>query len=399
MSVDAFVIQYGMEPSEFRQSFLGSPDFTMNVLKSICRELELPVSGSKDDLASRTAYRIEALHQNIAQSSFLESFTETERRQRQLTEAQELVIQNLVARDRDWVAFKICNSFHEFKGHHPSELIDSEGDEDWYGPIHTPSDLDAVWYIRPVHVPHWTTLNGSGQAVKAVVRWLCLARFKQGILSIHWRGFSHATEVGQTGNHNSQFRYWDHVPGLIQEIEGLSMARSSDVNLHNLILYKMWDEYRYDEAYDWKDRRIRAESGGVVLSAHSGAVAEIGEEQIGGIRHLANMIRQSVEREMLSVFHQSLPQPYRFDEVILRTLIREFGTLSYELSLRRTEGDKLLRAHCYFGLRQERSSPDIFPHVRFFSNWRDVADQFTFLVDNLGEPREHQLEQLSIFSG
>ena len=116
------------------------------------------------------------------------------------------------------------------------------------------------------------------------------------------------------------------------------------------------------------------------LSAHAGAVVEI---EVAGIRRLAHTIRRSVEQE-LNVNHDlELPDPEDFDEVILRTLIREFGTLSYEFSLENQNGDRLFRTHSYFGMKPNSTSSDTFPHVNVYTTWRDDLGQLRFLLQHL----------------
>jgi len=199
-----------------------------------------------------------------------------------------------------------------------------------------------------------------------------------------------------TLRYNSQFRYWEHVPELFDEIEGLTSARLESVNLYDLILHRLWDQYRHNPSYQWLDRRIRAESGGVSLSARTGAIVEI---EAGGIRRLAYTIRRSIELELNTGYGSGLPEPEAFDEVILRTLIREFGAVSYEFSLEDNAGNKLFRAHSYFGSKPEASSPDSFPHLHVYTMWRDDLGQLGFLLDQLrvGNDSESQSVQHLLF--
>ena len=132
------------------------------------------------------------------------------------------------------------------------------------------------------------------------------------------------------------------------------------------------------------------------MSARAGAAVEI---EIGGIRRLANTIRKSIQLELNTKYETSLPEPDKFDEVILRTLIREFGTLSYEFSLTDNDRNRLFRAHTYFGLKPDTSSQDAFPHINFYVSWRDDKEQFQFLLDHLrtDDDNESQPEQILLF--
>lgn len=374
MGIDAFVLRYEIEELGFTELFLASGDFDIATLRNICRTLHLPPSGKRTDLIHRITM--------ASKGSAI---------------VQRMIIQHLIGRKKSWATLKTGKDFILPDCLDPRDLVISAGEEQWYGPINYPPDSDASWYIRPMFLPHWEILEGPTEPPRRVwIRWLCFARIGTNSISLHWRGFSYAKDQEYALRYNAQFRYWEHVLTLFDEIEKLTHASLAPVDLHDLILHKLWDEYRYAESYEWIDRRIRAESGGVSLSARAGAVVEI---EIGGIRRLANTIRKSIQLELNTKYETSLPEPDKFDEVILRTLIREFGTLSYEFSLADNDGSKLFRAHTYFGLKPKTSSPDAFPHLKFHTSWRDDKEQFQFLLDHLrmDDDNESQPEQILLF--
>lgn len=359
MSIDAFVIRYRLEGIPFAAQFLASPDFDLETLKDISRRLDLPVSGKRAEFIDRIVSS--SIGQNERSAAVLESF---------------------VLRRRGWVMFQTGRVPKLPDCLNPAELLYTEGREDWYGPIMRPLDTEARWYIRPVFISHWETPDGATSTPQqCVIRWLCLARVSEHVLSLHWRGFSFAQSPSESGGRSSQYPYWEKVPSIFDEITRLTGARLSQPNLHNLILHALWERYRYDRSGRWTDRRIRAESGGVSLSAHAGAVAEL---DVGGIRRLANAIRRSISADF-ETKHQTTgqPDPDRLEEVVLRTLLREFGTLSYEFSLE-TGNEKVFRAHSYFGLKPNASSPDSFPHLNIFTTWRDDLEQLHFLLGHCG---------------
>lgn len=373
MGIDAFVIRYRLEGISFAEQWLASPDFDLETLKDICRRLELPVSGKRAEIIDRIASS--AIGPNERSAAVLESF---------------------VLRKRGWVMFEMGRVPKFPDCLNPAELLYTEGHEKWYGPIMRPLDTEARWYIRPVFISHWETPDdATSKPQQCVIRWLCLARASKDVLSLHWKGFTFAQSPDDSGGHNSQYPYWVRAPSIFDEITRLTGARLSQPNLHNLILHTLWDQYRYDHSGRWTDRRIRAESGGVSLSAHAGAVAEL---NVGGIRRLANAIRRSISADFETRRHTTgQPDPDRLEEVVLRTLLREFGTLSYEFSLETGE-EKVFRAHTYFGLKPDTSSPDSFPHLNIFTNWRDDLEQLHFLLghcgagdDKFGEPEQPSL--------
>jgi hypothetical protein len=371
MGIDAFVLRYRFkEEFPFVASFLASADFDVQTLQRICQEFGLPYAGRKSELAQRIAEACERSQK-----------------------AQSIVMQHLIGRDKGWFSVKSGEVSRNPICDDPRELLVAEGEERWYGPIDYPLDSGRSWYIRPVFVPHWEIPERSTEAQRYLARWLCFARVTDGVISLHWRGFSHADSADRALRYNTQFPYWEQIPALFEEIEDLTRARVGFVNLHHLILHVLWERYRYDGSYAWFDRRIRAESGGVALSAHAGAVVEI---EVAGIRRLAHTLRRSVEHELETRYDLSLPDPENVDEVILRTLIREFGTLSYEFSLESESGGRLFRAHNYFGLKPEANSPDSFPHSRVFTTWGDDLGQLSFLLRHRGEGNASEYTQASL---
>ena len=372
MSIDAFVIRYRLEGIPFAQQFLASPDFDIQTLKDICRRLDLPTSGKRTEIIDRiTSSEIGWDPRGGA------------------------ILEGLVLRKRGWVTFKRGQVLSRPTCLNPAELVYSEGREEWYGPIMRPSDNEAHWYIRPVFIPHWETQDGAETVPQqCVIRWLCFARVSEHMVSLHWRGFSFAETPSDSGGHSSQYPYWERATTIFDEIARLTDARVSQPDLHRLVLHALWERYRYDRSCAWVDRRIRAESGGVSLSAHAGAVTEL---SIGGIRRLANAIRGAIDADFQTQYQTSLPDPGRLEEVVLKSLIREFGTLSYEFSLE-IGGEKVFRAHSYFGLKPDSPSPDSFPHLNLFTTWRDDLEQLHFLLahcgaedDKVGEPVQPSL--------
>lgn len=170
------------------------------------------------------------------------------------------------------------------------------------------------------------------------------------------------------------------------------------INLHRVVLDTLWDKYRHDkENYDWEDRRIRAEAGGVSLNARAAGRGQV-ELNVKGIKRLAQTIRESIVVELRKYSDAKLPTPEQLDETILRTLIKDFGALSYELVLEDKLGNCMFRAHCYFGTKSGFKSQDIFPHINFHSSYRSDEEQLRFLLSHLDQQYEngHQLAQLPL---
>lgn len=359
MEINAFIIRHkevDTDKSFFAELFLTSPDFDLQILRAICKDLRLSTSGQKSDLAHRIAQEVKYSYG-----------------------AQRVIIEHMVHRNRDWLTFKLAKLQKLPVGLPPEELVVKGGSEAWYGPIRSRFDEDATWYIRPKYFKHWELLEGRDLPSKHLIRWLCFARVGSDVVSLHWRGFSYAETSSEIDGNSKLFKPWMVVPDIFEEFLKLADVETQSVNLHDLILHDMWDKYRNDPQYKWTDKRIRAESGGVSLNAHAGSV----ELSVDGIKKLANTIRRSVEEELRQSYHHDLKDPFHFDEVILRTLIREFGALSYEFTLSNTTGENIFRAHTYFGMKPGNASSDSFPHLHVFVTWSDAIKQLNFLLENI----------------
>lgn len=384
MSIDAYVIRDELEPQQFFPSFLASNEFTLDQLKQICRRLGEPLSGTKKlDLANRIAAAIGRRDpQPIAEYAFL----------------------CLTERPKDWTAIKTGSISGRPSLKSPWTLMVERGEECWYGPVARPDDVpDVGWYVRPVFVKHWTLDEAHNRPVEVDIRWLCWARVANNLISLHWRGFTRtpmqeSVRVNSRKESRQQFEYWEHIERLFAEIEDLTNARASYTNLHDLTLNQLWDKYKENDAYRWINRRIRAESNGVSLNAYAGAVEQLNPK---GITHLAETIRHSIQLELRRLDGHGLPNPTILDHVIERTLIKEYGTLSYEFSLER-DATLLFHGHCYFGLRPIGHRQDSFPHICFgFLRRTNDLQQLQFLMaqNSQQENREsHTTKTIPMFA-
>ncbi|MEO0928905.1 MAG: hypothetical protein AAFY63_23985, partial [Cyanobacteria bacterium J06643_13] len=161
------------------------------------------------------------------------------------------------------------------------------------------------------------------------------------------------------------------IPNYFQEIAEFCQAGCIEPNLHKLILHDMWDKYIKNNQYRWNHIRIRAESSGVALNAHSSEIKEI---NVKGLKALSGKLAESI---LASVGITDDNSKSLGEVAGLRTLIKEWGTKSYEFSLEiedsnpRTEGlnkksmyNKLIKAHCYFGLKPNSSTQDSLQHLK-----------------------------------
>ena len=389
-SIDGFIIRPSVEGQSFITEFLASPDFDIDTLRSICRKHGLRgYSGSGKrtlaELLARDAVNNSLLKQTILESVF-GSF-------------------------KNWLSIKSGKVGVVVNALDPIKLITEAGEEKWYGPVSVPNE-DGEWYIRPIFLPHWENLgsheenannNGQRTLTESKVRWLCFARIASNYASIHWRGAYHSAEDARKAQGvKTQAATWQHIPKLFQELERMTQSRFDDIKLHQFVLFYLWEKYRYDKKnYEWNDIRIRCETAGVKLNARSstGAKSDLDKKQIQGIKKLANTIRTAIFHELAQA-ENIVPQKSEFyDEVILRTLIQDFGALSYEFEIK-ANARKFFRTHSYFGMHPEQETPDAFAHMRIFKSYGTYLEQLKFLTQHLDDSNEShhdQVEQRSLF--
>ena len=111
-------------------------------------------------------------------------------------------------------------------------------------------------------------------------------------------------------------------------------------------------------AYKWKHLRIRAEASGLAINARSAGVPEI---DVRGLQALSEKLAESVLQK-LGLVGDSGKMSDAEDAIVL-TLIKEWGTKSYEFSLgreltaiemetdepKKVKIESVIKAHCYFG--------------------------------------------------
>ncbi len=358
----------------FTQAFLSSYDFDVETLKEIARNLGLSVGGAKSDLTYRIAY---CDARNLS----------------------DVILQNLVSRSHTAAAFKLVHGYQLPFAAPPAELVSSRGSKQWYGPINQPDEPTATWFIHPLYFLYKERDEDTQEAELRTytIRWHCFARLEGQFLSLHWHGFTYQNQDTLNPRSRAQFPYWAHIPGMFTTLTELLAAQSTEVKLHSLILETILEQYRRNPAYNWHDDRIRAEAGGVSLNARAGAyghakaangstqVVQANPTDLSGITYLAITIRTAIERKLLG-YGIPLPEPTEFDDEILITLIKKFGSQSYELRLDDAEGEELFNAHCYFGTKPTSRTPDAFPHLQF-KNTSKVSDvqQLTFLLSHFDE--------------
>lgn len=371
MGVDAF-IDHGFSNEAFRKNFLLSREFQTSILKSL-----IPSSTSslnKENLVKRV---IEALDNNHLSPNHV-------------------ILANIV-QSRSWLSFRLGRCHHLPVLSDPGLLLDRFGEEGWYGPIQSPIDSDVNWYVRIKGVSNSSYVGSEGASqidTKQRIRWGISAEVGANYVALHWDGFSYG--LGDSTLRQVQFPYWLYIPQFFDELATHLQAEWVDLDLSTLILHKLWEKYLEQSTtsnYVWQHLRIRAEASGIALNAKSAGVAEI---DITGLKALA---RQLAKTSLEALYESCIPEQLdKVENALLRTLIHEWGTKSYEFCLEREiiehdqeneatnhqKLEKLIRSHCYFGQKPQSKMPDCFQHLKCFASYGGSREALKFLLAELG---------------
>ncbi|MCB2167589.1 MAG: hypothetical protein KQI78_08010 [Deltaproteobacteria bacterium] len=150
----------------------------------------------------------------------------------------------------------------------------------------------------------------------------------------------------------------------------------------------MWDKYIPDSNYTWSHLAVRAEASGVALSARSSGIQQI---NVSGLLSLSNKIAESVVSDIEEAMRPQeklrnrLRRRYlieRAENTIIKTLIKDWGTKSYEFRLQ-TEDENLFRAHSYFGLKPHGNTQDCFPHFKAYRESGGAYKAIEFLLNEM----------------
>lgn len=334
MGKNAFVDLGYQSGRDFSNFFFGSPDFSQATLR---RLVDHDTRATKDALAFETA----------------RALAEGELRP-------DTVLQALADQPRQWLSLRFGEAVRFPPMTSASQLLTSYGQDGWYGPIQDNLGRSRL-YIRSLSLPHF--YRREKDIGEARIRWLVFAEFGNEYLAISWNNFT--LSLPDKVDVQTQFPFWQHVPIFIQEIEELVGGSWSSLNFHRLVLHDLWNRFVGDSDYRWKHLRVRAELKGVALNAHSSGAADV---DIRGLEALTKALAESAARAIRVPL--STAQKQTLENGILQTLIREWGTNSYEFSLEEmVDADstvELFRAHCYFGLRHELSNQDSFQHMKCY---------------------------------
>lgn len=352
-SKNAFVDPGYQKGRDFARFFLSSADFHIDTLKRLAT---LDSRANKDSLAADAARRLSLNELKPA-----------------------VVLRALSSQSREWLTLKLGQTRNTKALLPPESLLFEFGQDGWHGPITDETDKPR-WYIRTTDAPHY--YEKGKEISQSHVRWLVFAEVTEGHIAYSWNNFTFSTL--ERPKISVQFPFWQYLPDYIQELErDLGGSSWKLPNLHRLVLSKLWDQYINDPLYRWQHLRIRAEFRGVALNAHSSGATDV---DVRGLEALTAALAQSAAQSIGLV--PSARQKHLLESGILKTLIREWGTNSYEFRLSKKSEDggtdkPLFRGHCYFGLRTNLETEDSFQHIKCYKETRGHLGASNFLTSHL----------------
>jgi len=371
--IKAFVDNYHNDEFSFCHKYLSSPEFTLPLLTSLCQSSITIKNPKKEDIALVVARLLE-------QGSL----------------KPEEVLLAYVKRPRTWLTFKQGQYTRTPVLNSPTLLLKSFGEEGWYGPIKE-SISRSTWYIRTCKIENYRDTNADETdetvSQKSRIRWPIVAEVAPNYVALSWEGFTYNTQ--DRAKTRVQFPFWTYIPEVFDELANHLQAQWEYPDFHKFVLHDLWSKYINDEVYSWRHMHIRAEASGIALNARSSGITEIDLD----VRGLKALSRELAEASLEALGFKNDQQKLKLvEDVLLHTLIREWGTLSYEFSLdkfiRINSADsgklntkhleKLVRTHCYFGLKNLSKGQDSLPHFRCYSDYSKSRGTLNFLLAELG---------------
>jgi hypothetical protein len=330
MGSKVFIDNNFSQGREFLIHFLDSPEFTLDILRKIMG------SGSSNkkklELAQDIAIAFEEGNLSFDQ-----------------------ILLPYVKRSRQWLSFKLGKTKAIPKQKEAQLLLNEFGEDGWYGAIDDHQNKNH-YYIRTSKI---TDYRGNN------IRWTVIAKIDSDCIALSWNGFTLIPATDAPVERQVSFGCYKFIPKYFEEIADFCKAELTIPNLHKLILQDMWNKYLNNDEYRWHHLRIRAESSGVALNAHSSELKEINVE---GLKALSSKLANSA-LEALGIIDNN-DQQILTENAILRSLIKEWGTKSYGFSLekegltKKSSYNKLIKAHCYFGLKPNFSTQDSLQHLK-----------------------------------
>jgi hypothetical protein len=374
-AIEAFIDKSFPVGKVFCTKFLCSHEFNTVALKSLVKSNK---NQKKNDLAESVAASLE--NQSISAHKILVAF---------------------VQQPRKWLSFKIGNHEKCPTLKDASQLLTEFGEDGWYGPI-IDSGTEKKWYIRTHRIPYpergiyqagerteGEIIAREAKQVSSFIRWTVIAELGENYVALSWNNFrfkDSEIDIADPRSENLvQFPYWKYIDSFFDELTSKCKSDWKHPVLHRLILQNIWDKYIDNSSFTWRHLRIRADNCGVALNAHSTGAFD--SEKMKGLQALAKQLASSALKSLGA--EETTEVANSVENALLRTLIKEWGTKSYEFSLDQVSGNgqksmKVFRAHCYFAIGTSPSPQDSLQHLLcFIGDYGGSSQTLQFLLSEI----------------
>lgn len=212
--VKAFVDHYYPDEFSFCRNYLASPEFTLQMLKSLSSS-----SGNqlrKEELAFKIT---QALEQGSLDPK--------------------KVLLTYVKRPRMWLSLKRVwyQKSPEFRD--PTLLLKTFGEQGWYGPVKEIT-TSRIWYIKIHEIPDFSYI-GEGENRKIDkerrIRWPIIAEVTSTYIALTWEGFSCTTQ--DRVRTRVQFPFWIYLLEAFDELAVHLEYQWKELELHKLLLHDL----------------------------------------------------------------------------------------------------------------------------------------------------------------
>ncbi len=273
----------------------------------------------------------------------------------------------------------------------------------WWGPIEI--DNERYGYITSRHVPDYR-IDEDGELRPVTRRWPLVVMVGPGYAAYMWRSYRALMDIDLDEFEDEEddyararlqeVPYWDYVRQAQSDFETWVGGDDWDTpNTHDLVLRQLFDRFGERPEYSWEHWRIRAKT--TDLSFNTSKRAEPSELGARGIIRLARLLATSALRPLGGRTDSDDLAAARRE--VIRAMLRELGTRSYEFSLDAPDPDlfrrenyqydsesrrfRLFKAHLYFATRDDFWKKDSLNHMTCSKAYGGAPGALTFLLEAL----------------
>ena len=277
----------------------------------------------------------------------------------------------MAQRPRIWLALQRGHS-EELKSQQPIEsFFQHFRARGWFGPV---IDGSSSWLVHVKHIKHFLDAEAS-----TWLRWHLVAEVRTDLIALHWANFE--VKNPNVPNDFQEFAYWHHVPEIMSELSKIAGFHGTWPNLNTAVLHNALKAYEAVPNWTWDHQKIRAEQDSVAINATGNRKRSRGSSgavSLNGIRALTRKLAEAAVSEL----NADPASIVAVENRILKTLLYEWGTKSYEFALTSPGYD--YRMHTYFGSHPNVKGPDSFPHVRSWIDKGGGRGSLDFLLRHIG---------------